>query len=337
VSFFLLADIGGTNTRFVLAKDNRDILLDSYEAFPNSSAENPELLIKRYMQNQGIESCEQVVLALAAPADSEEVVLTNHNWCFNKQSIATASGSKNVKFINDLEALGYGLSGLQTEQLQHLAGPPTVDNKGARIVIGAGTGFNAAISIPLDNGGHYVKAMEAGHMTLTAETQDEFDLWHYLAKDRERASVERALSGQGIQQVYQWLCQQNNYPFIYTNARDISTAALNKSDLIAEKTMQTIARIYARTIGDLALAFLPTGGIFLSGSVTRALTPWLQQSDFLNCFIAKGRQRNLMHQFPISILKDDQAALLGCQIVANQNTKNSMSTQQSKITTLEVG
>jgi glucokinase len=335
VSISLLADIGGTNTRFVLTKDSHDILLDSYEAFPNTSADNPEQLIKRYLQHQGIERCNQVVLALAAPADSEEVVLTNHNWRFNKNSIAVASGSKNVEFINDLEALGYGLSELKLEQLRHLAGPAITDKEGTRIVIGAGTGFNAAISIPLANGEHYVKAMEAGHMTLTVETQDEFDLWQYLAKDRERSSVERAISGHGIQQIYHWFCQKNASPSVYSNARDISAAALNRSDLMAVKTMQTIAHIYARTIGDLALAFLPTGGIFLSGSVTRALTPWLQKSDFYDCFVAKGRQRNLMHKFPMSILKDDQAALLGCKIVANRNTKYIMDIKQIKTAVLE--
>ncbi len=320
MSISLLADIGGTNTRFVLAKNNNDVLFDSYEAFSNTSAESPELLIKLYMKRQGIDSCDHVVLALAAPVNKGEVILTNHNWRFTVKSISAASLSNNVLFINDLEALGYGLSELGAEQLQYLAGPCSLDKKGPRIVIGAGTGFNAAIVTQLENGEHFVKAMEVGHMTLTVETQDEFDLWQYLAKGRGRASVERAISGRGIEQIYQWFCQKNLTPAVHINARDISMAALNQSDLMAEKTMQTIANIFARTIGDLVLAFLPTGGIFLSGSVTRAMMPWLRRTSFFDTFVAKGRQYDLMHQFPIYILNDDQAALHGCRIAAKQHS-----------------
>ncbi|MDE8604432.1 ROK family protein [Marinomonas sp. RSW2] len=317
MSFTLLADIGGTNTRFVLAKEGHGILSDSYEAFPNSGASSPEVLIQRYFQNQGIESCKQVVLALAAPTYGEEIVLTNHDWRFTIKSISAVSGAQDVRFINDLEALGYGLSALKSEQLQHLAGPSISGKNGPRVVVGAGTGFNAAIVTQAANGDHHVKAMEVGHMTLTVETQDEFDLWQYLAQGRERASVERALSGLGIEQIYQWHCQKNAYKPLHINAQSISSAALNKTDPMAEKAMQTFVHIYARTVGDLALAFLPKGGIFLSGSVTRAMAPWLQGSGFFDCFLAKGRQRDLMRQFPIYILQDDQAALLGCEIAAN--------------------
>ncbi|MEP4112386.1 MAG: glucokinase, partial [Nitratireductor sp.] len=65
---------------------------------------------------------------------------------------------------------------------------------------------------------------------------------------------------------------------------------------------------------DLALTFLPRGGIYLTGGVTRALAPFIQGADspFARAFLAKGRMRELMQGFALDLVVDDSAALVGC-------------------------
>mgnify|MGYP001545566053 CR=1 FL=1 len=64
-------------------------------------------------------------------------------------------------------------------------------------------------------------------------------------------------------------------------------------------------------IGDLA--FLPLGGVYRTGGVSRALLPLLKDDPaFMKAFQAKGRMSGFMDQFPITMLTDDRVALAGC-------------------------
>ena len=78
------------------------------------------------------------------------------------------------------------------------------------------------------------------------------------------------------------------------------------------------ARIYVRMLaavaGDLVLATLPYGGVFLIGGVVRAMQPFLERFGFADAFCDKGRFSEFMTQFPVSVIEDDYAALTGCAV-----------------------
>jgi glucokinase len=63
--------------------------------------------------------------------------------------------------------------------------------------------------------------------------------------------------------------------------------------------------------GDLALQNLPFGGLYLVGGVARAIAPYLDQFGFAEAFFAKGRFADFMRNFPVSVIEDDYAALIG--------------------------
>ena len=309
----VVADIGGTNTRIGVVNDEQ-LQQSSIKHYSNIGFENFETLLGMYCQEQGIDRCDTACIAVAAPVVDDNITLTNHNWCLTRRGLKDVTGAKNISFLNDFEALALSLDRVDPVNLMHLSkssqyGVP----EGTRLVVGAGTGFNSAsVSVNKNSADLIVGVGETGHMTLPVETKMEFELREYLARGRGRASIERALSGAGLVEIYTWLCERAGIPYHGLTAREISERAVVEMDGIFRKTAEILLCFFGRCVGDLALAFLSTGGVYLSGGVTRALKPLLDSELFFKYFLAKGRQSSLLSAIPVYLIDDDAAALAGC-------------------------
>ena len=76
--------------------------------------------------------------------------------------------------------------------------------------------------------------------------------------------------------------------------------------------MRVFIRIMGTFVGNQALIQLPFGGIYLIGGVARAMAPYLEDFGFEAAFRDKGRFSEFMKSFPVSVIEDDFAALIGC-------------------------
>lgn len=309
----LVCDLGGTNARFGLTVEGR-LAPETLETYANDGFADFPSVLAAYRSRHPSLAVDAVCVAMAAVPTPDGARLTNRDWDIRRIDIADICGTNDIHFLNDFEALGLSL--LRTEELETkelFAGLPPA-GPATRLVLGAGTGFNAAACFPPSIGPTpYVSAAECGHMTLPVEGADEMSLQHYLARGRGRASNERALSGRGLFEIYLWCCERNARPAILPGPSDVAAQAIADADPDAREAADYFLRFLGRVAGDLALAFLPFGGIYLSAGATRALAPLIGSSaTFIEAFRAKGRQAELMTSFPISLLLDDRAALSGC-------------------------
>ena len=71
------------------------------------------------------------------------------------------------------------------------------------------------------------------------------------------------------------------------------------------------AKMLGKVCGNLSLVQLPFGGVYLVGGVARAMAPHLLNLGFEESFKAKGRFSDFMSSFPVFVVEDDYAALLG--------------------------
>lgn len=53
---------------------------------------------------------------------------------------------------------------------------------------------------------------------------------------------------------------------------------------------------YAGEIGNFALKILPYGGIYIAGGIITKILPLVQDSDFVNTFLHKGRMKPLLEK-----------------------------------------
>ena len=121
------------------------------------------------------------------------------------------------------------------------------------------------------------------------------------------------MSGNGLREIYAFVCGRAGRPCRAQTSAEIAAAAVAGSDEQAVAAAHLFLRLLGRVAGDLALTFLPHGGIYLYGGVCRALAPLIVTTDtFRDAFRAKGRMGPFMADFDAHLLLDDRIALIGC-------------------------
>jgi glucokinase len=211
-----------------------------------------------------------------------------------------------------LQAQGHALDHLPQDHLTQVLAPlPSLPFGAAQLVIGVGTGFNAAPVHRAANGARAVVASESGHVGLPVGEKDSAGLAEFVARQHGFASVEDVLSGRGLGHIDAWLAETAGTPGTGRDAAAIM-AALAADEPRAERAAHHFVRILGAVAGDLALIHLPYGGIYLAGGVARAFAPHLDRFGFAEAFCAKGRFSDFMRQFPVAVIEDDYAALIGC-------------------------
>lgn len=299
----LVADIGGTNSRFVLT-DGMRLRSDTIRRYANADQTGIGPLLRHYMDDVGIRSVGAVCIAIAGQIRGDSATMTNRDWHIDRKALRQITGADTALFLNDLQAQGYALGHLAPDsQRLLLAGAPPPAGA-SQLIVGIGTGFNVA---PVHfQGARHVVASESGHITLPVRDLETLQLARALADDTGFAEVEHVLSGPGLVALYHYLGKGRP-----ARAPADITAALAAGDPRAEAAMRQFVRLLGIVIGDQALIHLPFGGIALIGGVARAVAPWLERFDFAAHFRDKGRFSPFMQNFPVSLIADDYAALLG--------------------------
>lgn len=302
----LVADIGGTNTRVALA-DAGVPRAGSIRKYPNAGREGLAAILRQYLRETATIETAGVCVAVAGPVRDGVARMTNLDWEITAADLADVGGTQKVAILNDLQAQGHALASLEARHLRCLmpgrAAAPGAREPGAvQLVVGAGTGFNAAPVHHLPSGSH-VAASECGHIHLPRHGEDEEALARHLAERHGIASIEEVLCGRGLVALHHWVSGQDL-------AGDALTAAIARGE--AQETGSLYARLMGRALATLALVHLPFGGIFLIGSVARAMAPHLVGLGMGAAFLQMGRFSALMEEFPIHVVEDDYAALLGC-------------------------
>ncbi len=303
----LVADIGGTNTRLALA-DGGVLRADSLRRFRNAGFRDLAAVLEAYLAEMGSPELAAACAALAGPVQDGTGRMTNLDWTITAGDLSAAIGGAPAALLNDLQAQGHALGLLDPVNLREIC--PGSPRPGApQLVIGIGTGFNAAV-VHRTSAGRLVTASECGHVTLPAAGEPEMRLARHLARTTGFAEVEEALSGRGLENIDAWHALGEGKPG-GRSTREIM-AALDAGEGRAEATGESFIRLLGAVAGDLALIHLPFGGICLIGGMARALTPWFDRFGFLETFRSKGRFAPLMVEFPVSVIEDDYAALIGC-------------------------
>ncbi|MCV6594628.1 MAG: glucokinase [Silicimonas sp.] len=300
----LVADVGGTNTRLALA-DGADLRSPSIEKYRNAEHDSLADVITAYLagQNQPVDAA---AVAIAGPVEAGRGRLTNLDWSIDEAELTRTTGAARASVLNDLQAQAHGLAHIAPDHLRPVL--PGRAAEGAQLVIGAGTGFNAALALPTAAGA-LVPASECGHITLPVTRPEDLRLAQFVAREHGFASVEDVLSGRGIAHIHRWLAGEAGE----TSDLDTATimAAAARGEARALDTVALHVRLLGQVAGDLALTHLPFGGVYLIGGVARAMTPYFDRFGFGAAFADKGRFADFMGQFPVSVIEDDFAALSG--------------------------
>lgn len=311
----LVADIGGTNTRVALAQGAR-LRTETIRRYANADHANLAEVLARFLAAEGDVDCAGACVAVAGPVTEGVGRLTNLDWQIDGPTLAAAARAERVAILNDLQAQGHGLGHLPPGSLRPVTGGAGKPGA-AQLVIGVGTGFNAA-PVHEAPGGRLVAASECGHASLPVRTEEDLRLARHVQRAHGFAGVEDVLSGRGLERVHAWLAEEAGRPDRLPAAEIMARIGAGGDDL-ADRTGQAFVRLLGTVAGDLALVHLPFGGLYLCGGVARAFAPHLGRFGFAEAFCDKGRFAPFMAAFPVQVIEDDFAALTGCAVYLEAN------------------
>lgn len=307
---FLVADVGGTNTRVAMAH-GRAVETSSIRRYRNADFAGLGPVLETYLAEMpDVARPRGACAAIAGPVRDSAGSLTNLDWRVDRDIIRGATDASTISVLNDLQAQAHSIGHLQPGSSTVVREGVVASEHAAKLVIGVGTGFNAAAVYDTAIG-RFVPPAEAGHASLPVANEEELGLSRHVARTHGFADIEEVLSGRGIENVYGWLSERAGNQSV-ASAAEIVEAATQGTDEHAEAAMRQFVSVLGTVTGNLALIYLPFGGIYLAGGVARRFGPWLETMGFDEAFCNKGRFSDFMQQFPVFIINDDYSALTGC-------------------------
>ncbi|ERN42195.1 glucokinase [Rubidibacter lacunae KORDI 51-2] len=326
----IAGDIGGTKTilRTIKATAGSSTYTTIAEAtFPSQQYPDLVPMVREFQADAEQPLPETACFAIAGPVVNQTSQLTNIDWRLQSDRLARELGIARVRLLNDFAAVSYGILNLADEDRVTLLDAPV--QRAPIGVLGAGTGLGEGFLVPEANGGFEVFATEGGHADFAPRNELEFALSEHIRKTNhiERVSVERVVSGQGIVSIYRFLrdvqfapesphvCEiikawERQEP-TEDPAATISQAAAGEADRLCAKTMEMFVEAYAAEAGNLALKFLPYGGLYIAGGIAAKILPLLQSDRFERVFKSKGRVSPILNAVPVHVILNPQVGLLG--------------------------
>lgn len=304
----LVADIGGTNTRVALAEGRR-VLTETIARYPNAQYPGLTEVLQTYIADHENVDPAAACVAVAGPVRDGAAHLTNLPWSINRETLAEATRAETVAILNDLQAQGHAIGHVAPESLKTVIAAPDAPATAAKLVIGVGTGFNAAPVYDTAEG-RLVTPAEAGHANMTVLDDTDLRLSRYIETLHGFAAIEELLSGRGLGQIYSWLAREADMPEDLT-AHQILERCREGGNPRAVEAVRVFVRHLGVVAGNLTLNYLPFGGIYLVGGMAQALAPWLEEMGFAEAFRDKGRFEPFLRGFGVTVVTDDYAALTG--------------------------
>jgi len=302
----LLADIGGTHSRFALLGSNGRP--DQVVSWDNDDYGSLEIAIAAYIARVGAKP-QAAVIAAAGPVAGRDIALTNRSWQFNLDTLARRFGFSRIDAINDFEAQAWALGQLR-EGDTRIIGTAAQVTRGVKVVLGPGTGLGVAALVPLADGSWQPIATEGGHVSFAAANKDEEPVFARLLAEGP-VSAESVISGSGMPRLHRAL-----HPGAPVMSAEAIVAKAQAGEAAAKATIQLFVRLFGRFAGDVALIFKAVGGVYVAGGVTGKLGALFDEAAFRAAFDAHPPYGDLMKSIPTLLVTAKNPGLLGCAAFA---------------------
>jgi glucokinase len=247
-------------------------------------------------------------IAVAGPVSAGMARFTNRGWEISESDLKKF-GFERAILVNDFEALAFAAEILGESDLR-LIGPDVKGREqGTITILGPGTGFGVsclarygAICIPL--------ATEGGHIGFAPGDESELAALRSMWHQKGRVSVERILSGAGLESLYRTLELLAGREPRPLSAADISSQAMqNEPGCHAALTM--FCAVFGAVAGDLALAHGARGGVYIAGGIAQKIEGFLVASPFRQRFEEKGRLSPFVQAIPTKLIVNEDVAMIG--------------------------
>jgi glucokinase len=298
----LVGDVGGTNARFALI-EAPDALPTDVATLP--CAEHPSLqaAMQHYLAGLARPAPRWCAIGIANPVVGDQVRMTNHHWSFSIEEVRRLLGLERFLVINDFTALALSLPALAAADLRQI-GPGAAIPEAPLGLLGPGTGLGVS---GLLQARHGVRAIpingEGGHVTLPPTDEREDAVVRQLRGRFGHPSAERALSGPGLVNLYEAMCEIDSVPAQTLDAAGVTASAAEGHDAQCRAAVDLFFSFLGTIAGNLALSLGALGGMYIGGGIVPRLGDAIDRSSFRERFEAKGRFRGYLRAIPTYVVQ----------------------------------
>ncbi|HEV2413000.1 MAG TPA: glucokinase [Candidatus Saccharimonadales bacterium] len=284
-----------------------------------------------------------VALAMGGLRDTETgaVEPTNCDWpIFKPKEAEKRYPGTRFTTANDMVAAMAGVLVAKSGDLLVVKSGRAAE-KGTKVVVTISTGINTCVAI-WDEYSHrriFMEA-EAGHAGFQPRNEAHM---HHLTHQQGKfkyPSIETALSGRfGVESWVEHSPEikgakelKHSIDLAIENGRPVgavlleyATESKGASKAAAHAILENMGSLVANILGDYALVYKATGGIYLVGSVSLALAEyWAKQASFEKSFIRKGTKEHapwmegFFSDLPIYLATDPHIAAAGALALAQE-------------------
>ena len=303
----LVGDIGATNARFALVdaagtlSHHANLLCDDHGSLAEA--------LRSYLDQTTAGGVANAALAVASSPQGDRVTFTNNPWSFSIAELREQLGVPRLRVINDFYANALAVPLLRAGDVNQVGSGASVPGT-PMAVLGPGSGLGASAVVP--DGARYIAVPgEGGHVTMPAADAAENAVLALMRDRYDHVSAERLLSGPGLINIYNALCEIDGIPAEAVTAAQISNALTADSDSCAKRAAQMFCAMLGTVAGNLALTLGARGGVYIAGGIVPKLGAAFAHSQFRSRFEDKGRFRAYLAAIPTFVIVRPDAALLG--------------------------
>jgi glucokinase len=310
----LAGDIGGTNTRLCLVEtDGKNESTLREEIYPSGN-EGLVPLVRQFLGDES--NVYKACFALAGPVLNNKCKITNLPWPeLDAAQLEEELNIAKVSLINDFVAIGYNIVLEKNKSLVTLQEGEFLPDAPIAI-IGAGTGLGKAFAVP-EGDSYRVFPTEGGHESFAPDSLLAEELLAYLRADG-KVDVERVVSGPGIVDIFRFLQDRK---FASEDVGDFLSqfdpgAAIAKGaaagHFLCQQTMAIFVEAFGAAAGDMAVSFLPFGGLYIAGGIAAQNIELMRNGSFIKAFTDKARVNPvLLEKVPVHIVLNTLEGLRG--------------------------
>ena len=312
----LVGDIGGTNARLALADySGATPVISNVREYPSPNYARGSDIVRQYLSEVRISPPKIAVMAVAGPIANGEVHLTNVGWTLSESELQEIGIAK-ARLLNDFEALALSTDHLAPADLHRLGPAQSGEQGSTTAVIGPGTGFGASALVRHD-GTTTALAAEGGHASFAPGDDVEREVLRVMARKFSHVSIERILSGPGLQNLHAALNEIEGVTTEPESPMGITERAL-KGEQTFMRTLLRFCAILGSVAGDFALYYGARGGLYIAGGISPSILQIIDKSDFRARFEAKGRFKTYLAPIPTYVILHPHPAFLGDAEIARR-------------------
>jgi glucokinase len=142
-----------------------------------------------------------------------------------------------------------------------------------------------------------------------------------LSELRQRfnhVSAERVLSGPGIQNIYEALCEADEVVKQKLSPEEITRLGLSEEDAYCTETLDMFCAFLGTAASNVCITVGAYGGVYLAGGILPSLGDAFATSKFRKRFETKGRFSHYLESTPTYLITRPLPAMLGLKYLLEE-------------------